>query len=193
MKNQKMEEPVISITELSSYQNTVNSPSGMFRIIDTSGAKIYNNELNVKYVHVWRKNKNVNIYSNSIQGEIGILVEGGWNGKLVSTGTKINENKINTIKEGVSILDGADNISINNNTFTGSGEKSGIQLLASEDIKNITVSNNDFRNFDNGIYCDYVSSSKKSINDVSILKNKFIDLNENALYVQGSVKNLDNG
>ena len=70
------------------YKNKVNAPLGLFRIIDTSGAKVHDNILNVRNVHVWKKNEKVNIYGNTITGDVGIDIEGGWEGKLKSSGNK---------------------------------------------------------------------------------------------------------
>lgn len=169
------------------YQNTVNSPYGLIRIIDTSGANVHDNKLNVKYVHIWRKNKNTKISSNSINGEIGVLIEGGWDGNLLSSGTEIENNQFSTLKEGVLIQDGAEKVNIHQNSFYGSSDKSGVKLLASEDINEITLSDNTFSLYSNGVYFDYVSNSDKLIKEVLILNNRFIDLVENALFIQGTV------
>ena len=54
--------------------------------------------------------------------------------------TKIFDNFFNTPREAVMIQEGAAEINIYNNNFSGTGNQSGIKLLASEDIKEITVS-----------------------------------------------------
>jgi hypothetical protein len=172
------------------YQNKLNSPLGLLRIIDTSGAKVHDNILNVRNVHVWRKNENVNIYGNTITGDVGIDIEGGWKGKLKSSGTRVYDNFFTTTNEGLIIHEGAEKISIDNNSFIGESNHSGIKLLASEDIKDITVSDNTFNNYANGVVFDYYSHADKLIAGVTIQENSFIDLQEFAVSMKGSIQNV---
>ena len=123
----------------------------MFLIEDTAGAKVYDNAFNVKNVKVWRKNENVNIYNNVINSEVGIHIEGGGDGSLISKGTKIYNNTFHSSKDGVLIEAGTKETYINKNNFSGSGGNSGINLFASEDIQDIKVSNNSFSNYQNGV------------------------------------------
>ncbi|MDF2787344.1 MAG: Na-Ca exchanger/integrin-beta4 [Neobacillus sp.] len=172
------------------YQNTVKSPSGVFLIEDTSGAKVYDNTLDVKSVKLWRKNENVSIYNNMLKGEMGIHIEGGWDGNLVSKGTKIYDNIIDSFKDGVLIEDGADKTNIHNNTFSGSGQDSGVNLYASENIQDITVSDNSFSNYEKGVYLGYYPKVKTLINGVTIKKNNFKNLSEYAFHIMGAVENV---
>lgn len=170
------------------YENTVNCPSGSFLIMDTSGAKVYDNTLNVSEIHVWRKNEDVNIYNNEINGSV--RIEGGWDGKLVSTRTNIYGNTINSSNDGVNIHAGAEDTTINNNMFTGSGRSSGVNLFASDDIKNTLVSNNSFIKYHNGVVLDYDHYGETFITGVTVSENTFKDLNEYAFYVEGPVHDV---
>lgn len=172
------------------YQNTVNCPTGLFRIIDTSGVKLFENKLNVKYVHVWRKNEYVNIYNNLINGEVGVRIEGGWEGNLVSTGTKIYGNTFHTLKEGILIQEAAEEINIYNNTFFGSGKYSGVKLFASEDIHNLNLSDNTFSNYEQGVSFDYDSYGDTVIKGVTVRNNNFYDIINFALYIMGPVHTI---
>ncbi|MGX6446048.1 right-handed parallel beta-helix repeat-containing protein [Neobacillus sp. K501] len=170
------------------YKNTVNCPTGVFLIEDTSGIKFFENKLNVKDIKVWRKNENVNIYKNLVHAEIGVRIEGGWEGNLVSTATKIYGNTFSTSKEGVLIQAGAEETKVVNNTFSGEGNKSGIKLFASNNINDITVCENTFTTYDKGVYFEYYGDVM--INGVKVCENRFIDLNNFALYAKGPVHNL---
>ena len=171
------------------YQNYVDCPSGALLIKDTAGIKVYDNTLNVGEIKIWRKNENVNIYNNRITGEMGIRIEGGWNGNLVSSGTKIYDNTFNTSGKGVSIHDGARKPIFTDNVFTGSGKDLGVELFVTEDIRDITLSNNTFSHYEMGVYIDYYSNPKISIKEVTLRNNTFKDLKEYAFYPQGPVHN----
>lgn len=170
------------------YKNTVNCPTGVFLIEDTTGIKVFENKLNVRDVKVWRKNENVNIYHNMVQAEVGVRIEGGWDGRLVSTATKIYGNTFTTSKEGVLIQAGAEETNVVNNIFSGEGNKSGVKLFASNNINDITVCENTFNTYDKGVYFEYYGDVM--INAVKVCKNRFIDLNNFAVYVKGPVHNL---
>ncbi|WP_251516788.1 right-handed parallel beta-helix repeat-containing protein [Robertmurraya korlensis] len=170
--------------------NRVISPSGYVRIVDTSGLKVADNTFDVKYLHLWRKNEKVSISNNFITAEDGVRVEGGANGKLVSSDTSISKNTFHTSKKGIVIQDGTENIKITNNRFLGSGDQTGIELFVTEDISNVIVSKNSFRKYKYGIYFDYISHENKSIRDVSLLENEFIHLSEYATFMMGPVHNV---
>ena len=172
------------------YQNKVTCPSGIIRIIDTADTKLYDNIIDVNYIHVWRKNEHVNIYKNVISGHRGVFIEGGWEGNFVSTGTKIYGNTFYTLNEGVSIQEGAIETTIHNNTFSGSGKSSGIGLLALKDIYHVVVSENSFSNYKNGVSLDYHSDDDIEIREVKILKNQFKNMDGAALNVTGTVHHV---
>lgn len=170
------------------YNNTVNCPTGVFLIEDTSGIKVFENKFNVKDIMVWRKNNDVNIYQNKVQAEVGILIEGGWDGNLVSTATKVYGNTFTTSKEGVLIHAGAEETKVINNTFSGEGTKSGVKLFASNNINDITICGNTFSKYEKGVYFEYYGDVM--INSVKVCKNSFLDLNNFAVYAKGPVHNL---
>ncbi|KKK36617.1 hypothetical protein WQ57_18385 [Mesobacillus campisalis] len=167
------------------YQNKINSPSGLLRIIDTSGVNVHDNILNVRYIHVWRKNENVNIINNIISGKSGILLEGSEEGSLISAGTKIMGNTFQTSEQGIFILGSAVNTAISNNIFEGSGESSGIKLFASININDLTITANTFSHYDKGVAFDYDSNKEAAIHKVEISNNHFSHIKDYALYIMG--------
>jgi nitrous oxidase accessory protein NosD len=172
------------------YQNKIHCPSGVFLIEDTSGAKVHDNQLKVNRIKIWRKNENVEIYNNTIHADVGIQIEGGWNGNLVSAGTKIYGNKVITKSYGVFIRSGAEKTDIYNNTFSGNGKKSGVKLFATEDIHNIKVSENTFQNYEKGVFFEYAAQVNAIIDRVIIRKNSFLDLREHSPLVIGDARNV---
>lgn len=172
------------------YQNSVTCSSGSFLLMDTSGAEVFDNTLNIKEIHVWRKNEDITIYKNKIHATIGIRIEGGKEGKLTSERTKIYDNSIHSIQDGVNIHAGAKNTQIDNNRFIGSKKASGVALFASEDIENTVVTLNTFQNYDEGIFLDYDYYSKTLIDGVKVMRNTFTDMNGFAFNIKGEVKNV---
>jgi len=171
------------------YQNHVSCPSGIFLIEDTLGAKVYDNQLNVRSVKVWRKNEGVKIYQNEITAEVGVRIEGGWDGKLVSSGTEILQNTFYSSNEGILIQAGAQETNILQNKFIGSGKKAGVKLFITEDIENTMISKNEFKDYDRGLYFEYYGNHLA--NKVKIQNNLFEDLKNYALYVKGPVHHVE--
>jgi hypothetical protein len=169
------------------FNNKVSCPSGVFLIEDTSNINVYKNKLDVGEIKIWRKNKNVHVFQNSISSNVGVRIEGGWDGHLVASGTKIFENTFDTSAEGITIHDGAQNTNIYKNIFTGSGADAGIQVLVTEGVQDVKVSENTFENYHKGFYMDYVPETNKDMNNVAIIENTFKDLNDYAFYIQGPV------
>jgi hypothetical protein len=170
------------------YKNHVSCPSGVFLIEDTLGAKVYDNQLNVRYVKVWRKNEKVKIHQNEITGEVGVLVEGGGDGNLISSGMEILHNTFHTSKEGVLIQTGAGETNIAQNKFLGTGTKSGVKLFASDNLENITISRNEFKGYERGVYFEYYGNH--FINQVKVSSNSFEDIKGYALHVKGPVHHM---
>ncbi|WP_180827279.1 right-handed parallel beta-helix repeat-containing protein [Bacillus sp. UMB0728] len=167
------------------YNNYVSCPSGVFLIQDSLGAKIYNNELNVRNIHVWRKNQEVKIYQNEITSEVGVMIEGGSDGRLVSTGTEIKQNTFNTLNEGILIQAGTEETKILQNKFTGKETMPAIKLFASNDLEDITIASNDFKGYEKGVYFEYYGDY--FINDVKILNNVFVNIKSYASLIKGPV------
>ncbi|MFZ3591241.1 right-handed parallel beta-helix repeat-containing protein [Bacillus sp. DJP31] len=172
------------------YKNNVTCPFGFIRIVDTSGVRIYDNTVNVKHIHVWRKNEKVSIYNNKITGEDGIRIEGSLKGNLISSNTLIEENTFHTSKKGIVIEEGAENIKVTNNQFFGSGSDKGIQLFASEDILNVDVKRNTFSEYETGVYFDYDSYVDRKISDVTVMENKFSNIDGFSTFIMGPVQQV---
>lgn len=170
------------------YLNTVTGPACSFLIMDTAGAKIYDNTLWVKEVFVWRKNEAVSISKNEIKGINGIRIEGGDNGGLISKGTTISENTISSSKDGIHIHAGAEMTTVTNNHFTGSGTGMGILLFASDDIVNTTISKNSFENYKDGINSS--STGRTSVEGLRISDNTFSYNNGFAFSLRGELHNV---
>lgn len=155
------------------YQNEVHCPKGALLLMDTSTAKVFDNELTVKEIHIWRKNQQVRIRRNHINAVNGIRIEGGKEGELISTGTMISRNTFNSTKDGVNIHAGANKTLIKDNHFTGSNEAAGVALFASDNITNTVISGNTFQHYQTGVFLDYDYYSATKIEGVRITNNHF--------------------
>ena len=171
-------------------QNTVTCPTGYIRIVDTSGLELYENKLNVKYIHVWRKNKNVKIFNNIVKAEEGVRIEGGGEGTLISEGTEVYGNKFHTTNIGISIQEAADKVDIHNNQLVGQEKDSGVKIFASEDVDQVNIANNSFSHYENGVYFDYGEYGEAQLDNVRIRENRFTDILDYALYVMGPVQDV---
>src|SRR5690606_34296686 len=127
---------------------------------DTSDAEIYNNKLLISDIFVWRRNKNLSIHNNYIEGENGVRMEGGENGHLVSFGTIIYQNTIHSFVDGINVAAGAKNTTITNNKISGMKKGSGIALFASNSIVDTTVTDNVFSNFRDGVKTSSVKNEE---------------------------------
>ncbi|MGE8078369.1 right-handed parallel beta-helix repeat-containing protein [Peribacillus loiseleuriae] len=173
-------------------QNIVKGPSCSLLIMNTSGAKIHDNMLDVLEVFVWRKNEDVSIYNNKIKGINGVQIEGGLEERLISKGVNIYDNSITTSEDGVIILAGSQDTTIKGNDFTGSGKGRGVSLFASANILNTTISGNIFKNYQGGVYSESVG--EKLVNSLTVSRNRFTNNIGYSLFVNGDSHNvkLDN-
>ncbi|MEH7011466.1 right-handed parallel beta-helix repeat-containing protein [Neobacillus niacini] len=170
------------------YENIVNCPTGQFLVMETKGAKIHDNILNVSSIFVWIKNEDLKIHNNKIHSQNGIVIEGTWG--MLSKRSLISDNTITTSEFGVHIRAGAQDTTITRNIFTGSGG-TGVNLFASvTDVTNTIVSDNTFENFKNGIFTDYNYYDDKRINGLVVRGNTFKNFNEYALYIKGTTRNV---
>lgn len=154
-------------------QNQVNCPRGALLLMDTKNAKVSGNELRISEIHVWRKNQQLSIEGNTINAINGIRLEGGMEGKLISTGTKISGNRVHSTNDGVNIHAGASNTIITDNTFIGTKQASGVAIFASDNIIDTVISKNSFQHYRFGVYLDYDYYSDTEIVGVNISDNKF--------------------
>ncbi|NMD70856.1 hypothetical protein HHO41_11180 [Bacillus sp. DNRA2] len=177
------DEPGYFFNHIKFYQNEVHCPKGALLLMDTSNANVFDNQLTVKEIHVWRKNQQVRIEGNHINANIGIRIEGGKDGKLISTGTVIIGNAINTENDGVNIHAGGNETYISNNHFTGSNKASGVALFASDDITNTVITDNTFLHYQTGVFLDYDYYAATKIERVRITSNLFF-ISKNKAVVQ---------
>lgn len=168
--------------------NVVEGPECSMLVMDTSGAEIYNNELFVSDIFVWRRNKDLSIYSNLIKGESGIQIEGGDNGRLISTGTRIFDNTISSAADGINITAGAERTFISSNKFNGIGKGNGVYLFASDSIVDTTISNNIFLNFLDGVKTS--STKNEATAELTVDSNTFETNSGYALLLQGENFNI---
>lgn len=168
--------------------NVVNGSECSLLVMDTSGTAIYDNKLFVSDIFVWRRNKDLSIHNNLIQGVSGIRIEGGENGRLVSNGTRIFENTITTAADGINIMAGAQNTYIFNNQFNGMDKGTGIHLFASDSIVNTTISNNTFSNYIDGIKTSSIKNVPTS--GLTVAYNTFTANSGYALSLQGENSNV---
>lgn len=172
------------------YQNKVHCPSGALLLMDTKAAKVYDNELTVSELHVWRKNQQVYIERNHINATNGIRIEGGKDGALIASRTVISRNTISSTNDGVNIHAGANDTRILNNEFTGSEQASGVVLFASDNITNTVISENTFQHYQTGVFLDYDYFGKTEIQRVDIANNRFSDLTSFALSMKGKLSEI---
>ncbi len=168
--------------------NTVEGPECSLLVMDTSDAEIYNNKLLISDIFVWRRNKNLSIHNNYIEGENGVRMEGGENGHLVSFGTIIYQNTIHSFVDGINVAAGAKNTTITNNKISGMKKGSGIALFASNSIVDTTVTDNVFSNFRDGVKTSSVKNEE--VKGLTVSHNRFIDNNGYALSLQGEGSNV---
>ena len=174
--------------EVEFYGNTINCPTGQFLVMETKGAKIHDNKMNISSIFVWIKNEDLNIYNNEIQSQNGITIEGTWG--MLSKRTVISDNTIKTSGYGLHIIAGSQDTKITGNMFTGTGS-TGVSFFASEtDITNTIVSDNTFKNFDYGIYTDYNYYDNKHIDGLVVQGNIFTNFSEFVLYIKGTTQNV---
>lgn len=170
------------------YNNVVNCSAGQFLVMETKDAKIHHNQFNVASVFIWIKNEDLKMYNNELDTENGITIEGTWG--ILSKRTQIFNNNISTNGNGVHIAVGALETQITQNNFNGSGY-SGVRLSASEtDITDTTIANNNFKNFEYGIFTDYNFYDDKRIDGLEVHHNSFTDFDQFALYVKGITRNV---
>ena len=169
--------------------NTVNCPNGGFLVMETNGAKIFDNTLNVNQIFVWIKNKDLEIYHNIINSVAGFKIEGTWG--INSINTQIYDNIVTTKDDAVSIIAGSEDTKFSRNTFTGNGQGAAVYTFASvTDIKNTSFIDNTFTNFDVGIITDYNYYDVLKIDGLLVRGNTFKNFNYFALYVKGTTKNV---
>ncbi|WP_042353815.1 right-handed parallel beta-helix repeat-containing protein [Bacillus rubiinfantis] len=168
------------------YQNTINAPAGKLLIEDTMGISIHDNVLTVSEILLWRKNRNATISNNEIKAKTGVYLKGVSNDKLFSEGATIIANKIHSSLNGVEIEEGSQNTLIKQNIFTGSGNGIGVNLIASEGIKEVSIVNNHFQNYRYGI--ETTSYSQNNIEALTISDNQFSSITGFALFLTGEVQ-----
>ncbi|WP_256941186.1 right-handed parallel beta-helix repeat-containing protein [Bacillus sp. EAC] len=169
--------------------NTVNCPNGGFLVMETNGAKIFDNTLNVNQIFVWIKNKDLEIYHNTINSVAGFKIEGTWG--INSINTQIYDNIVTTKDDAVSIIAGSEDTKFSRNTFTGNGQGAAVYTFATvTDIKNTSFIDNTFTNFDVGIITDYNYYDVLKIDGLLVRGNTFKNFNYFALYVKGTTKNV---
>src|SRR5699024_9026906 len=75
--------------DIAFYDNIIKGENGKFMIKETKNAKIYNNQFLVKEIYIWFKNRDLQIYDNTIQTKNGIVIQGHLGS---SKGTRIANN-----------------------------------------------------------------------------------------------------
>jgi len=167
--------------------NTVNCPTGGFLVMETNGAKIYDNNLNVSQIFVWIKNKDLEIYRNTIKSVNGFRIEGTWG--INSINTQIYDNTVSTTGDAVSIIAGSDKTTFSRNAFTGNGLGAAVYAFATvTDIKDTSFIDNTFTNFEVGIITDYYDVLK--IDGLLVRGNTFKNTSYYSLYITGTTKNV---
>lgn len=174
--------------EVEYYKNTVKCPKGEFLVMETKGAKIHDNKLNVRSLFVWIKNEDLNINNNEIDSKNGIIIEGTWG--MNSKRTAITDNNILTSGYGVHIIAGSQDTTINRNTLIGKGGTAVSFFASVTDVTNTVVSDNTIKNFEYGILTDYNIYDDKRINGLLVRGNTFTDFDEYALFLKGTTQNV---
>ncbi|RHW42790.1 hypothetical protein D1B31_04220 [Neobacillus notoginsengisoli] len=170
------------------YNNDIYCPAGQFLVMETKNGKVHDNLFKVGAIFVWIKNEDLKIHNNEIDSERGVTIEGTWG--VLSKRTRIFDNDISTKENGIHITAGAQDTTIMRNRFRGSGH-SGVRFFASEtDISNTTISNNQFKNFEYGIFTDYNFYDNKRIDGLVVLDNTFLDFAGYALFIKGITRNV---
>ncbi|MET3193277.1 hypothetical protein ABID96_000245 [Bacillus sp. OAE603] len=167
--------------------NTVNCPTGRFLVMETNGAKIFDNKLNVSQIFVWIKNKDLEIYRNTINSVDGFKIEGTWG--INSINTQIYDNTVSATGDAVSIIAGAEKTTFSRNAFTGNGQGAAAYIFATvTDIKDTSFIDNTFTNFEVGIITDYYDVLK--IDGLLVRGNTFKNTSYYSLYIKGTTKNV---
>ncbi|SDZ16055.1 Right handed beta helix region [Evansella caseinilytica] len=167
------------------FENTVIAPESVFDIADTFHLMVYDNQLDVREIRIYRKNEHVQIFDNEITAVDGIRIEGMWDRKLISTGAKIADNTFRTSNNGIFMMDGAEKTEIDNNVFIGAEKSAGIHLFATEDISDTIVTNNVFQKYEHGIFADYYGN-KGDVRKLIVRNNAFSDFTGYAMYLNGT-------
>ncbi|CEG28638.1 right-handed parallel beta-helix repeat-containing protein [Bacillus sp. B-jedd] len=174
--------------EVDFYNNNIYCPTGQFLVMETKNAKVHDNLFKVGSILIWIKNEDLTINNNEIDTERGITIEGTWG--VLSKRTRIFDNDISTKENGLHITAGAQDTTILRNRFRGLGY-SGVRFFASEtDITNTKISNNQFENFEYGIFTDYNFYGNKRIDGLVVHDNTFLDFAEYALFIKGITSNV---
>lgn len=169
--------------------NKVTCTTGGFLVMETNGAKIHDNDINVEQFFIWIKNKDLEVYNNTIHTEEGFRVEGTWG--INSINTQVYDNVVSTNQNAVTIVAGAEGTKFMRNSFTGNGTGAAVYTFASvTDIKNTSFINNTFTNFDTGIVTDYNVYDVLKVDGLIIQGNTFKNINSYGVNIKGTTKNV---
>ncbi|WP_167555325.1 right-handed parallel beta-helix repeat-containing protein [Gottfriedia acidiceleris] len=171
------------------YNNTVTCTTGGFLVMETNGAKIHDNNINVEQFFIWIKNKELEIYNNKIHTEEGFRVEGTWG--INSVNTQVYDNVISTNQNAVTIVAGSEGTKFTRNNFTGNGTGAAVYTFASvTDIKNTSFIDNTFTNFDTGIVTDYNIYDVLKVDGLTVQGNTFKNISSYGVNIKGTTKNV---
>ncbi|MFB7138205.1 right-handed parallel beta-helix repeat-containing protein [Gottfriedia sp. NPDC056225] len=169
--------------------NTVTCKTGGFLVMETNGAKIHDNNINVEQFFIWIKNKDLAVYNNTINTEEGFRVEGTWG--MNSVNTQVYDNVVSTNQNAVSIVAGSESTQFMRNVFTGNGTGAAVYTFASvTDIKNSSFIDNTFTKFDTGIVTDYNAYDVLKVDGLTVQGNTFKSINSYGVNIKGTTKNV---
>jgi len=176
--------------EIEFYNNTVKGRKGKFMIKETKGAKVHDNQFDVKTMYIWFKNEDLQIFHNKIKSEIGFIIEGHLGN---SKRTVISNNTVTTSDDGINIKTGSEDTTFKRNTFVGSGDGRGAYLWAIETkIMNTNLIDNSFLNYSKGVITE--SYNGNIVNGLNIKKNTFKNIAGYSVYTtRDSSKNVSVG